>query len=389
MARLDKKAYSALKRKYNVDTIYSWSRISTYVEHPWEYYLKYIKRVPLNTTNVYNFFGTHAHDIVQDYILGKYEQNNMIKLFDDVVDDWFLNDKSLTFPEKEGSTSVQDGYINNLQHYFKYTHYDFSDTEVDIEKPVRIVLNDGKGNIVYVGYIDLLYKRNGKTYIQDFKTSSKSGFSGKQLDDASKQLKLYAIGIHQQFGIPYEDIVLRYDMQKYVTVSRLQKNGKWSKPSAKERQNWGESLANFILKCLEDDGYDIIEAMEMIEHLPSAETIDDLPEPVRDKIKIEPYFIDINMTEDMANEMIEWTINNTRELEDKLLLDDLESVFPEPNLEIEDSFYYQVLAKDCLRYHKGYQESLKSQEMFEKTLSGDDLFDDSSSDTVDISNLFD
>ena len=60
----------------------------------------------------------------------------------------------------------------------------------------------------------------------DYKTSSKGDYIGKKLKAHSKQLQLYAIGIHQLRGIPYDKIKLEFDMMKYYKVAYLQKNGK-------------------------------------------------------------------------------------------------------------------------------------------------------------------
>lgn len=400
MARLTKKQQEEIKKQYDVETIWSYSRLSTYCEHDWEYYLKYIKKVPLNTENVYNYFGTICHDLIQDYIEGKHPQSKMYSMFNDKVEEWAITKMNdLPFPDKEGSTKIKDSYINNLFHYFKNTEYNLENNDFSIEKPVKVVYNDDKGNIVLVGYIDLLLKDGNKVYIVDFKTSSKSSFVGAKLNDSSKQLKLYATGIHQLYGIPYEDIVLRYDMQKYVNVSFLQKNGKWSKPSMQERSKWAQGVAKKIYKALEETGLDFLETEEYVNDndVLSAQTLEDLPESIRDRFKIEQAFIDIQMTREDAKAIEEWCVTNIREAERRAKADDLEAEFPEPNLADGDSFYYNVLAKGTLKYHQGYQEEqalLKSLREESNNSNNDDeddflgLFGDDSTDNDDIYDLF-
>ena len=91
-------------------------------------------------------------------------------------------------------------------------------------------------NYVLVGYVDAMWgeideEGNHHIYILDFKTSSKSGFSGKGLLDKSKQLLIYAKAVHEMTGVPVDNIHVGYDMMKYVKRYYKLKSGKWSKPS--------------------------------------------------------------------------------------------------------------------------------------------------------------
>ena len=57
-----------LKKKYNVDTILSYSKMSTFTEHPWAYRIIYLEKdLKVDTSNVYTIFGTWMHDLIQSY----------------------------------------------------------------------------------------------------------------------------------------------------------------------------------------------------------------------------------------------------------------------------------------------------------------------------------
>ena len=376
IGRLNRDQLEVVKNRFNVDKIWSYSQISTYDEHPWIWYLRYIKRVrDVEDTNIYSLFGKAVHDIMEDYIGGEIKQEDMADRFEDIVADWQMNHSDLTFP----TDNSRDNYLENLRHYFKYTEYDFSEKledgsdrwDVSIEKPVITVYDGSEGqNVVFIGYIDLLLhdKQEDKWYVCDFKTSAKSSFSGKKLNTSSRQLRLYAEGIHQMYNIPYENILLRYDMQKYVTVSFLQKNGKWSKATLKDRNKWVLDYSNRILSALEDMDIDFIEGEELINEAMRTESLKHMPQEIQDKFKVGQGFIDIQMTQELAETLEHWLVNKAEEAEKRSQSEDLEAEFPEPNLDVGDNFYYNFLAKGYLKYHKGHQEKEKLKELAQEEL---------------------
>lgn len=378
MARLTREAQNAIKKKYNTDTIYSWSRISCYAERPWEYYIRYIQKHKVDTNNVYTHFGTIVHDLVQGVYEGHHTREDLPKKFSDAVTEWSIS-SNLKFPDE----NIERGYIDNLKLYFEQV--EILDVDMHIEKPVQIVFENEGRNIVFIGYIDAMYQdEDGNIIILDFKTSSISGFTGKSLKESSKQLMLYAIGVSQMTGIPMERIQPRFDMAKYVKVSYLQKNGKWSKPSAKERVKMIESQENRIRKTLMDLKYDFFEAESYIDNAKANNSFDGLPEEVRERFKVEQAYIDVEATEETAKELEDWIIKQIKDLEYKTSLDNLEEVFPEPNLAVDkDSFFYYNLAPNLLAHHRGYQEQKMLNERVETELSIESIADDDL-----LSNLF-
>lgn len=378
MARLDKKSMEAIKKKYNTDTIYSWSRISCYAERPWEYYIRYIQRHKVDTQNVYTKFGTLVHDLVQGVYEGTHTKEELPEKFSSAVTEWSISSE-LKFPNE----SIEKGYIENLKYYFK--DLEILDIDMMIEKPVQTVFKDGDRNIVFIGYIDGIYQDDDKNIvILDFKTSSISGFTGKGLKENSKQLLLYAIGVSQMTGVPIERIKPRFDMAKYVKVSYLQKNGKWSKATPKERMKLVESQENRIRTLLMDMKIDFFTTDDMIQKAKEENSLDSLPEEVRERFLVEPAYIDVEATEETTKELEEWIIAQVKDLEYKSGLDNLDEVFPEPNLAVDkDAFFYYNLAPNLLEFHREYQEKKMLNERAQTELSIDSIEDDDM-----LSNLF-
>lgn len=359
MARLSYEELDELKKRYNVDTIWSWSRLNTYADSEddgWEYMIRYIRKEKVDTTNVYTVLGTASHDTIQGYIEGSIEQEDMREQIDDAFMKTKLN--GYTFP----SDSVRDGYIENLRHYFSTVEYPIETMIKRIEQPVIVVLKKPNGdNVVFVGYIDLLTQdEDGKIVIVDFKSSSKGGFSGKKLQESSRQLKLYALGISQMTKKPLEEIKLRYDMQKYLNVAYLQKNGKWSKPTLQERRKWVATQEKRIRSVLMDMDYDIFEIDDMVMDAVQTNSMSKLPQEVQDRFKISQGFIDLDMTQQLGDELEEWAIKNILEIEKRSQADDLDEEFPEPR-DI-DTFYFNVLAPGLKKFSKRWQEQQELEE---------------------------
>ena len=65
MARLSYEELEAIKKKHNVDRLWSWSRMNTYMTSKFEYLLKYIlKSKEDRCDSCYTTLGTICHDTV-------------------------------------------------------------------------------------------------------------------------------------------------------------------------------------------------------------------------------------------------------------------------------------------------------------------------------------
>lgn len=353
MARLSGDIYKKLRKKYDVDTIWSFSRINTYLDQPWCYRMQYIEKADVNGDNIYSYFGTICHDIIESYYEGHHQAHELLGIFNTKVSEWEkLDNPNLKFP----SEKVRDGYILNIQHYFE--NFEPIEHPVTSEQPVLIVLNRNDRNYVLVGYIDSTYWTDDKTklHIVDYKTSSKSGFSGKKLKEKARQLLLYAIGAHQKTGVAYENISVEYDMLKYVNVRYLQKNGKWA-TSLQERSNWVSSQQNKLLKLLMDNDIMEFEAQEMIDNAILDNSLESMPDYVQERFKIEKGVVVVEATEKDMNELSEFIMDVIDEIEHKSK-GDLEVEFPEPVIDESNSFFFHVLGKPFLQYHQGYKDMM-------------------------------
>ena len=70
--------------KNNVDRLWSWSRLNTYANLPYEYFLKYVINTEEDRTDcVYPVMGGLAHSVIEKYYLGEIDRFAMESAFKD------------------------------------------------------------------------------------------------------------------------------------------------------------------------------------------------------------------------------------------------------------------------------------------------------------------
>ena len=360
LARMTYEEREELKKKYNVDTILSYSKMSTFTEHPWAYRIIYLEKdLKVDTSNVYTIFGTWMHDLIQSYYEGEITKEELPTKYKSIINDWLL-----FYPEyRFMSENVQNGYLDNLENYFNT--FVPIDKKMLIEKTVTTVVNRNGKNYVLVGYVDAMWgeideEGNHHIYILDFKTSSKSGFSGKGLLGKSKQLLIYAKAVHEMTGVPVDNIHVGYDMMKYVKRYYKLKSGKWSKPSLVERRQLVEKLDKQIRGYLVDLGYENPEINELMSKSVKENTLKYLPEEVQDNIKLENGYIFVDFNQEELDNITEWLVD-TADAMVKAEQGDWDKEFPIPDIQegAPESFFYRQLNQGLLQYHPDYQDEIE------------------------------
>ena len=287
MPRLSYEELEKIKKKYGVERIWSWSKMNTYMTSKFEYLLKYIlKSKEDRCDSCYTTLGTICHDTLEKFYEGKIEYKDMIDDYNDGFTTAItIADLKFNRSDEEKNKSIGEKYNENLVHFFK-NHVPYKH-KLLVEKPIVVVID---GN-VFVGYIDGLYKDDdGNYYILDFKSSSI--YTGKTLENNSGQLTIYAVGLHQM-GIPYEKIKAQFNFLKYCTIKYEQKNGAIKYRNV-ERCKIGESLQSNAKTWLKHFKYEPDEYLKM---LLDTNSIDCLPEEVKEKYEITDCHVDVDLSE--------------------------------------------------------------------------------------------
>lgn len=365
MARLTHEELEKIKNKYNVTRLWSWSRMNTYMTSKFEYLLKYIlKSQEDRCDSCYVTLGTICHDTLEKFYEGKIQYGDMIEDYNDgFTTAIVIADLKFNRTDEEKNKSIGEKYNENLVHFFQnHTVYKY---KLLVEKPIVVNIN---GN-VFVGYIDALYKDDdGNYYILDFKSSSI--YTGKTLEENSGQLTIYGIGLNQM-GIPLDKIKPCFNFLKYCTIRYQLKKGD-IKYRQVERCKIGESLQSNAKTWLNHFGY---EPDEYLKEMLDTNSIDCLPDEVKEKYEITDCHVAVDFNEDVVNK---WTNLITTTLQDIELREkdyeetkSLECFWDDEKSVEEQSYYFANLCSYSATKHLPYKKYI---EKFEAAQNGTDMF---------------
>lgn len=362
--RLNSKEIEKIKFRFDVDELWSYSRIEKYKTSHYEYFLRYIKHEKPNgeIDSAYAPLGGVTHDILEKLYTGQIDYKDM---FDEFNDMWTMNISVMDFKfnrsESEKNDSIKIKYYNNLEHFFK--HHDMILYKVMNEKFVTTVISKAD-KIVFQGYIDAIYKDdNGNYNIIDWKTSTK--YSGSSIKDHAAQLILYAAALHQM-GIPFDKIKVGWNFIKYVNVNCLQINGKW-KVSVIERCQIGEKLQNKVKTWLKKLGYDQESTDKYLEQMIVDNDIKCLPDDVREKFDISDCYVylddDLEQSFNFLRDEIIDIIHEIRHKEEEYRKSKDDHVWYDDDESLKkQSYYFTNLSEYSINQLKPYKEYLERHE---------------------------
>ena len=368
MARKTKEELNALCSQLNVKTLDSWSKYHCYKQDHWEAFLKYVLHEKEDRTNgIYAVSGGYCHDIIEKLYKGEIKYEDMIDLYEDSLLTMNIAELKYDRNDAEKNEKIANKYENCVRHFFR--NHNIIKQPHRIEHFITIRTSD---DIVLQGYIDFLFTEkyvdedgNERTRIRivDWKTSTR--YTGQKIDAECGQLVIYAEGIRQALGIPLEDIICEWNFLKYVTVTYEQKNGTF-KDRYVERNSIGESLVNTAKMWLKHFGYeDDIDSY--VDTMILDNTIDCLPDEVREKFVIKDCYVEVPLSEDKIDELkadIIETIHDFREKEKKYRETKDEMLFWQ-DVTDADAYRLATLSSYSRKLHKPYDAYLKEQEMFE------------------------
>lgn len=359
-----RKTYAQLdeiKKKYGIDTLWSWSRYNTYKTSPYTYFLKYIKKAkPDNINDCYSVYGGMVHELLERFYLN-------LKTRQELIDDYKTALLSL---EVSGMKFDRNDDEKNKKIVQKYTYdiVNFLETheklqcKIELERFLLVNIN----GYYFQGYADLIHKdSDGFINIGDYKTSSI--YKGSKLIEEQGQLLLYAEALHQ-LGVPYSKIKVYWDFLKYTNATVVQANGKQVTRQI-ERCELSKALNVNVTMWLKKLGYE--DTMESIlKTFEITNSINSLPEDVRAKYEFNDCIVYVDDIENKISELKTEISSVLSEITEKAnryneTLDDTE-FYDSPELVKKQSYYFANLSEYSAKLHKPYGlyvESLEQQKI--------------------------
>lgn len=238
------------------DMIWSFSRLNSFYQCPWQFKLQYID-CNKGEGNFFAEFGTKIHGILEDYAKGKLEIYELADTYEKTYTDTVIH-KAPPNKYVDLNQKYYDSGYEYLMNFEGFGNYEI----VAAEKEINFKIN----NINVKGYIDLLLKdKEGNFIIADHKSSAVKSKTSEKAKEYIKQMTLYAIGIYEEYGVyPKELHINAFRENKYYvvpfninevenvkqwvldTVNLIMKEEKWLPKSDNYFCNW---LCNFRGSC--------------------------------------------------------------------------------------------------------------------------------------------
>ena len=119
--RLTKEELEEIKNKYDVDNLWSWSRVSAWHTSKYEWFLRYVQHVePDRTDCIYGQEGLYSHDIIEKFYNKEIQYNDMLTEFED---SWNMsrNVLGLKFNRNDATKdeSIAEKYHETLKLFFQ------------------------------------------------------------------------------------------------------------------------------------------------------------------------------------------------------------------------------------------------------------------------------
>jgi hypothetical protein len=356
MPRKTYEELEVIKKKLSCHTLYSWSRYNTYKNDNYEYFLKYVKRVKEDRNDgIYGVSGGICHTVLEKFYSKEINYEQMLQEYEDELLNMNLAELKYDRTNEEKNKSVAEKYEYCIRHFFQ-NHQQIT-KKVDIERFITVKV----GAFYLQGYVDFLFKEDGKFNIVDWKTSSI--YTGKKIEKECGQLLLYTEAL-RQLGVPLENIVAKWNFLKYVTVEVPQANGKTAIRNI-ERNEIGSGLSSNIKMWLKKAKYSETEIEGYVSTLSLTNSLDCLPEEIKSKYKISDCYVEVSISEEAIENLKQDIINTLVEINKKeaeYMKTQDENIFWS---EVTDSnsYYFANLSGYSRKIHKPYNEYLEMREM--------------------------
>lgn len=347
--------------------VYSFSKLETINNCPYEAYLTYVKGMrDQQEPNVYASLGTKVHDTLEQITNGGATEADLLPALQSEIKDMDL--LGIEFPKgRDGSDSIRDSWIADMTDFCKT----YRAPKGKFETESFFLYKTSNGNYLQ-GYIDLTRIRpDGSIDIYDYKTSSM--YVGAAKLAHSRQLTLYAMAKEQE---GYHVNSISWIFLKYVDVIYMGKKTAKSKSEAQikkviERKNLVRDLESEIRLKLVANGLDdfIIDTL-----MDEALQINQIPDCVRSEFTVRPCVVRypyLTDTKEEADEYFDSTISRWEEMvrnEEEFLPKNFTKVLRSGKI-VDDSFYDNSLCgyRKICPHLKQYQEERFADK-------GDDIF---------------
>lgn len=334
--------------------IYSYSKCSSLDNCVYEYYLSRIQKLDTEE-NIYGVVGSAVHDVLEKFYNKEIKFEEMPKLFEDKFFEIEIAGYYFNKTDRSKNKKMLQSYVGNIKHFFE--NHNIINSKILTEREVWVDIQ----NNIFIGYIDAIYCDDKNNYvILDYKTSSISGYTGKQKDEKAMQLLLYALALNQT-NIPLESIKCGWNFLKYVNVTMKQvlKNNKIKeKVMIRERHKWVKECENQIKQELIEYYPDMLdwEIDILLQECTDKNNLKNLPKEIQNKFSLSDCIVYIDVNEEAIKNLEKYLLCKVKEINHRTENND----WDREDIDKKDSFYCNMLCgvkKHC-KYYKDYVKNI-------------------------------
>lgn len=233
--------------------MWSYSRINSFGDCPYAWFLKYIKLLP-SVPNFYSEYGKFMHSILQKYYLGE------LQAYD--LPGYFISEFTTVVKLRPQKSST---YANYFMDGLKYLR-GIKPSPLKVLGVEQFVEFDIAG-VPACGFIDLVESDGGIT-ITDHKSADikpksarkKPTIADQRLDDMFRQLYLYSLAVYEQYGeypktLRFNAFRKGLSVQESFSADRLANVVSWAKNQIETityNTNWHPHIDYFRCNILCD-----------------------------------------------------------------------------------------------------------------------------------------
>ena len=213
------------------DMLWSYSRLSSFDDCKYGWFLKYIKHAPKGEPHFFSTYGSFCHDVLEKYLSGELTKDELVP--------YFLEHYDEKVEGRAPSKKVEENFFNSSLAYLEEIDFPFKDIEAT---------DKSHG----------LRPRSGRKVQTEY---------DKELDQYLRQQYLYAIPIYDETGEYPQTISFNcYRHGRFITEQfdpeRMEKVRKWAADKIEEIRNEKDWEANpeefrctFICDCADNCPY--------------------------------------------------------------------------------------------------------------------------------------
>lgn len=288
--------------------VYSYSKLGTIHDCPYNAYLTYIERRP-QSSNVYSYLGTIAHDTLEGIVEGKCTQADIRPALESGLEE--LDMLGIQFPKsRDGSDAIRNKWVSNM--FCMARDWVSPRGQFEVEKLLILKLREDR---YLQGYADLIrVLPDGRLQVLDIKTSSQ--FKDEDLLHYGRQLVAYTLALEQA---GFKCLPPAWIMIKYCKVTYETGTGKRAKPAEKvlDRCKVGYTLRSTVRAKMKAARYPSDEIEDITQAFIASNDINHLPEDIRCQFKLTTYVRPYRITDELRKECIDYINETADEFEER------------------------------------------------------------------------